>query len=84
MAAQVCIGRVVTRWRKEHIYVLELQTVYLALSHYLTVLKHKHVLIQSDNIVACESIHPLCIFPILLPYNLELKYIFFGGGDCII
>ena len=27
-------------------------------------------------IVACESIHPRGIFPILLPYNLELKYIF--------
>jgi hypothetical protein len=26
--------------------------------------------------VACESIPPLGIFPILLPYNLDLKWIF--------
>ena len=28
--------------------------------------------------MACKSIHPLGIFPILLPYNLELKWIFGG------
>ena len=30
------------------------------------------------NTVACEVIHPLVIFHILLPYNLELKWIFGG------
>ena len=29
--------------------------------------------------VACESIHSLGIFPIFLPFNLELKFIFWGG-----
>ena len=28
--------------------------------------------------VACESIHPVAIFLILLPYNLELNWIFGG------
>jgi hypothetical protein len=33
---------------------------------------------QAQFTAACKIIHPLGIFPILLPYNLELKSIFGG------
>jgi hypothetical protein len=37
------------------------------------------VITKGLNTVAYESIHPLGIFPILLSYKLELKWILEGG-----
>ncbi len=44
-------------WLMWHINVLELQTVYLALQHFLPLLRNQHVLVRTDSTVAAAYVN---------------------------
>ncbi|KAK7929151.1 hypothetical protein WMY93_005546 [Mugilogobius chulae] len=50
-------GRWTGRWLGQHINLLELQAVFLALQHFLPVLRGRHVLVRTDSSVAAAYVN---------------------------